>query len=135
MDINSDIIDIQAPASKAFDFISNFNNFEKLLPPQVTDWKSTEDSCSFNITGMATLAMRIKEKNHPTLLLVMSEAPSPFPFELRFDFEDKGENLSTSKVSMSADMPMMVAMMAKKPLQNFVNMVNQQLKTFAEKEQ
>ena len=33
-------------AKEVFDFLSDFNNFQKLMPEQVVDWKSTADECS-----------------------------------------------------------------------------------------
>ena len=125
--IESTTIEIQTSAKNILDFLSNFDNFAKLLPPQVTNWQSTEDSCSFTIQNMATLAMRIKEKN-PTMLVIASEAPSPFPFELICELEITCENSCRSTIRLHADMNMMIAMMAKNPLQNFVNILNEQLK-------
>jgi hypothetical protein len=98
------------------------------MPPQVVNWQATEDSCSFTIQNMATLAMRIKEKTEPTKLVIASEKPSPFPFELICELEELSENSCRSVIKLHADMNMMLAMMAKNPLQNFVNILNEQLK-------
>jgi hypothetical protein len=45
--INSDKVLISRQNSVVFDFVSDFDNFGKLMPEQVTDWKSTKDTCSF----------------------------------------------------------------------------------------
>ena len=120
--------DIQAPASDIFAYLSDFNNFEKLMPPQITNWQSTTDSCSFTIQNMATLAMRIKERTEPTRLVITSEDPSPFPFDLICELEVLSENSCRSTIRFHADMNPILAMMAKNPLQNFVNLLNEQLK-------
>ncbi|MCL2416444.1 MAG: hypothetical protein FWD02_00725 [Bacteroidales bacterium] len=125
--INSNPVEIQASTKNVLDFLSNFDNFSTLLPPQITNWQSTEDSCSFTIQNMATLAMRIKEKSEDRLV-IESEAPSPFPFELICELEELGENTCRSMIRLHAEMSMMIAMMAKNPLQNFVNILNDQLK-------
>ncbi len=126
--IESKPIEIQASAKDIFDYLADFNNFGKLMPPQITNWKSTIDTCSFTIQNMATLAMRIKEKIEPTKLVITSEAPSPFPFDLICELEALGDNSCRSIIRFHADMNPMLAMMAKNPLQNFVNMLNEQLK-------
>ena len=126
--IESNPVEIQASAKNVFDFLSNFNNFAKLMPPQVVNWQSTEDSCSFTIQNMATLAMRITEKTEPTKLIISSEAPSPFPFNLICELEELSGNSCRSTIRFHAEMNMMLAMMAKNPLQNFVNLLNEQLK-------
>jgi carbon monoxide dehydrogenase subunit G len=129
--INSNPIEIATAAKNIIDFLSNFENFSKLMPPQVTNWQSTEDSCSFTIQNMATLAMRIKEKESAKLVIT-SEPPSPFPFELICELQETGENTCVSTIRLHADMNMMIAMMAKNPLQNFVNILNEQLKKMFE---
>ncbi|MCL2682661.1 MAG: hypothetical protein FWE63_04135 [Bacteroidales bacterium] len=126
--IESKPIEIQTSAKSIFAYLSNFNNFANLMPPQVVNWQSTEDSCSFTIQNMATLAMRIKEKTEPTKLVIASEAPSPFPFSLICELEELSEHSCRSVIKLHADMNMMLAMMAKNPLQNFVNILNEQLK-------
>ena len=132
--IQSNPIEIQSSAKNIFAFLSDFNNFGKLMPPQIVDWQCTTDSCSFTIQNMATLAMRIKEKTEPNKLIIASEAPSPFPFELICELEDVTENSCRSIIRLHAEMSMMLAMMAKNPLQNFVNLLNEQLKKTFEPE-
>jgi hypothetical protein len=126
--IESNPVEISTSAKNVLDFLSNFSNFEKLMPPQITNWQCTEDSCSFTIQNMATLAMRIKEKTEPTKLVIVSEKPSPFHFELICELEVLAENTCRSTIRLHADMNAMLAMMAKNPLQNFVNILNDQLK-------
>ena len=53
--IESETATVQKSAEHIFNFLSNFNNFEKLMPEQVTNWQSTEEECSFTISGMASL--------------------------------------------------------------------------------
>jgi len=125
--IESNPIEIQTSAKNVLDFLSSFDNFSKLLPPQITNWQATEDSCSFTIQNMATLAMRIKEKNE-TKLVIASEAPSPFAFELICELEELPDNTCRSTIRLHADLNMMLVMVAKNPLQNFVNILNEQLK-------
>ncbi|MFN8166643.1 MAG: hypothetical protein U0X76_10890 [Bacteroidia bacterium] len=61
--IESETATINKSAEEVYKFLSNFNNFGKLMPEQVTNWESTEDECSFTISGMASLGMKIIEKN------------------------------------------------------------------------
>ncbi|MDR1951756.1 MAG: hypothetical protein LBP96_05975 [Bacteroidales bacterium] len=126
--IDSNPVEIQTSAKNIFVYLSDFNNFGKLMPPQITNWQSTADTCSFTIQNMATLAMRITEKIEPAKLVINSEAPSPFPFELICDLEELSENSCRSIIRFHADMNPMLVMMAKNPLQNFVNLLNGQLK-------
>ena len=60
--IESDKVTVNKTSEEIYTFLSNFNNFQKLMPEQVTNWQSTEEDCSFTIAGMASLGMKIVEK-------------------------------------------------------------------------
>jgi hypothetical protein len=124
----SDKISINCPAEKIFTFLSDFNNFGKLMPEQATNWKATQDTCSFSIQNMAQLAMRITEKTPFSKLVYSSESPSPFEFTLTTNLEIIADNQCTSMIVFDANINPMMNMMLQRPLQNFVNILNQKLK-------
>ena len=62
VNIKSDKKEIHSPAGIVFSFLSDFNNFQDLMPEQIVNWKSENDSCSFTIKGMSDINMKIKEK-------------------------------------------------------------------------
>jgi len=130
--IESERIIINNSQEKIFGFLSNFNNFGRLMPEQVVNWHSTEDECSFTIKGMADLSMKITEKKPSSMLIMKSTGKSPFEFELISEIEKVSDNKSYSKLTFRANMNPMLSMLASKPLQNFVNILNQQLKLKAE---
>jgi len=103
------------------------------MPPQVTDWKSTEDSCFFTIQGMTSLGMRIKERIPFSKIIIIPEGKVPFNFELHCLFAEKENNQTEAQLIFDADMNPMLNMMATKPLTNFVNILVQQLKVIIER--
>lgn len=123
---------IASPAQNLFSFLIDFNNFEKLMPEQVINWQSTADKCSFTIKGMADMAMYIKEKVQPTLVVYASEGNSKIGFNLKFLIAEKS-NQQTEIISLlEADLNPMLKMMASRPLQNFVNIISGKLKELME---
>jgi len=130
----SEKLEINNSQENIYNFLSNFNNFGKLMPEQVVNWRSTEVECSFTIKGMTDLNLKIKEKLPHTKVIMTSAGKAPFEFELVCDIEKLSENKSYSKLSFKSDMNPMLSMLASKPLQNFVNILNQQLKLKAESE-
>ena len=125
--LQSDKLTINKTAKEVFDFLSDFNNFQRLMPEQVTDWKSTADECTFTIAGMATLGMRIKEKTPDTSIIVVRNGPSPFDFTLTCNITDKQQQCEVQRV-FDADLNPMLKMMAAKPLTNFLNLLVAKLK-------
>ena len=41
--IESEIVEINNSAENIFNYLSDFKNFEKLMPSQVTKWEATSD--------------------------------------------------------------------------------------------
>jgi carbon monoxide dehydrogenase subunit G len=126
--LTSDRVTIDKPVNQVFSFLTDLNNFRVLMPEQVTGWKSDETSCSFRVQGMADLAFRIHETHEPEMICYASEPPSPFKFLLSCDLESGGDEQTTAAMSLEADLPPMLAMMAERPLSNLLNIMAGQLK-------
>jgi len=126
--IESDQEIINNSDEEIFLFLTNFNNFEKLMPEQIVNWQSDEDSCSFTIKGMADLGMRIKEKTPCNKITIIPDGKVPFQFELICILVSVNERQTQSQIVFNADLNPMLKMMAKTPLQNFVNILVKKLK-------
>lgn len=128
MKIESEKSDINKPASEIFSFLSNFNNFQKLMPEQVTNWQSTENDCTFTIKGMATIGMKIDEKIPNSLIKISSHGKVPFTFNLNVQLTETSPTQTTGQLIFDADLNPMMAMMVEKPLRNFFNILAAKMK-------
>jgi hypothetical protein len=126
--IESEIVDIDNSSEYIFNYLADFNNFEKLMPPQVTNWTSTSEECSFTINGMATIGMKIIEKNPFTKINISSNGKVPFEFKLFVLLKEKDASHCTGQLTFESDLNMMMKMMVEKPLTNFFNMLAQKMK-------
>ncbi len=131
--IESEKLIINCPPQKVYDFLGNFDNFSSLLPGQVANWQSTGDSCSFEVKGMATLGLRITEKIPFTKISMKGEGKIPFGFTLDSFIKEISSQQCQVQMVIDADMNPFIAMMAEKPLQNFIDMVLPRLKQEMEK--
>ena len=125
--LESDPVTVPKTSKEVFDFLSDFNNYERLMPEQVTDWKSTPEECSFTISGMASLGMKMKEKNPPTSVIIERNGKAPFDFVLSGFLADVPSGTEV-KLVFDADLNPMLKMMASKPLTNFLNLLASKLK-------
>jgi carbon monoxide dehydrogenase subunit G len=107
----------------AFEFLSDFRNFEHLMPPQVVDWQATEEECVFTIKGMATLGMKMESKIPYSEIDITKNGKAPFDFTLNCFIKEEGINQSKIKLVLNADLNPFLKMMAVNPLQNFLNML------------
>ena len=72
---------INGLTESVYNFLSNFNNFKNLIPPdKVKNWKSTEDSCHFTVDGIGETGIRIIEKQPFSLIKISGEEGSKFNF-------------------------------------------------------
>ncbi len=128
MRIESDKSEISKPASEIFSFLTDFNNFQKLMPLQVTNWKSTADECSFTISGMASIGMKIVEKTPNSNIKIISNGKVPFEFTLNIHLTENAPAQTTGQLIFEADLNPMMSMMVEKPLRNFFNLLAQRMK-------
>jgi len=126
--IESDIAEINNSPQKVYNFLSDMNNFGKLMPEQVINWKSTEDTCSFTIKGMTDLSMKISEKNPYSKVIIIPGEKAPFNFSLIINLQNPKENLTVAQLIFDAELNAMMEMLARKPLHNFINMLAAKLK-------
>lgn len=125
--IKSKAVNVAASPSRIFDFISDFNNLEKLMPEKVVDWNSTMTTCTFTIQGMATLNMKQGQNKANELVNMVADGKNPFQYDLNTYITANSEESSEIYLQLNADLNPMLAMMAKKPLENFVNILAEEL--------
>jgi carbon monoxide dehydrogenase subunit G len=125
--IDSNKIVIDKSDEKVFLFISDFNNFTHLMPPEVKDLKVTENECSFSIQGMPTIFLKMEEKT-PYSLVKMCSKDGKLNFSLKCILEKIDENSCYAYFNFDAELNSMMKMMVQKPLTNFLNTLVEKLK-------
>jgi hypothetical protein len=126
--IESEKVIIPHSSPKIFEYLSNFKNFEKLMPQQVTNWSATDDECSFTINGMATIGMKIIEKKPFENIIISSNGKVPFDFKLFVHLKPNDEQTCEGQLIFESDLNPMLKMMVEKPLGNFFNLLAQKMK-------
>lgn len=124
---------INCQPQKVYDFLTNFDNFKRLLPDQVANWQSTGDSCSFEVKGLAKVGLRITSKTPYTEIIMIGEGKLPFGFSFETFIRQVETQQCQVQMVIDADMNPFIAMMAEKPLQNFVDLILPKLKEEMEK--
>lgn len=126
--IESKSVELNVSAQKVFDFLSDFNNFEKLMPKdKINNWASTNEVCSFDISGMASIGMRINQTTPHSAINIVSHGKNPFEFTLDVKIEEVAEDKSAVQLIFNGKINPFVKMMVEKPLGNFFNMLADKL--------
>ena len=107
-------------------FLNDLRNLEKLMPEQIIDYKAEAQKCSFTIKGMTSLSLKVEQSLPGKLIRLVPDGKSPFEFELLAHLkEDNAKTLV--KIQLQASLNPMLAMMAKRPLQNLVEIMADKL--------
>jgi hypothetical protein len=128
MTIIESAVEVNKPIEQVYAFLSNMNNHEQLMPENIYNWTSTEDDARFTIQNMAKLAIKISNRvENQELTAIPSEKP-PFDLELKWTVQDNGNGTTTAKHIISADLNMMMKMLASGPRQKLADHQTEKLK-------
>lgn len=127
MTIIESTVDINKPVNEVYNFLSNMNNHQQLMPDNIYNWESTEDEARFTIQNMAKLAIKISNRIENQELTAIPTDKPPFDIELKWTVADNG-NGTTAKLIISADLNMMMKMLASGPLQKLADHQTEKLK-------
>jgi carbon monoxide dehydrogenase subunit G len=107
-----------------FNYISDFRNFSGLLPgDRLDNLQITQEKMIFDIQGLGTVGLEIKEKQPWSMLTVGASKDSSTDFTFIVSINKSGENLSEVKLKLKANLNMFLEMMARNPLQQFVDLM------------
>jgi len=122
--IESRIGKISNSDEKIYAFLSDFNNFEQLIPAdKVKNWVSDGDTCSFTVDGMGSVGLRIIEKEEFKLIKISSEGKSPISFQMWIQLKKVEEMDTRVKISIDPQVNAVLLPMVNKPLKDFSDMV------------
>lgn len=131
MKLESKIGSIPYSNEKVYNFLTNFNNFKTLIPQdKITNWQSDEDSCRFTVNPIGDTGVRIIEREPNKLIKLKGIEESKFDFTFWMQLKSVDENDTRMKLTLEASLNPMLEMMAKKPLQEFLDKVIGQLEQF-----
>ena len=123
----SDIKAISSNEEVVFSILSDLKNLEKLasnpsLEDKARDLQFDSDSCSFVVDGFGKMGFRIVEREpFKTIKLVSENAPVEVMVWIQLKAAD--ENNTKMKLTVKAELPMMIKMMVDKKLQEGVNSI------------
>lgn len=128
MRLESKIGKINNSDERIYNFLTDFNNFKNLIPQdKVENWESDEDSCRFSIHPIGQTGIKILEKEPYKLIKLTSLDESKFNFIFWAQLKPAGELSTHIKLTLEVQLNPMMEVMAKKPLQEFLDKLVDQL--------
>lgn len=121
--LQSQEVTIDKPAEGIYKFLTNLNNFEKLMPAEVSDWKSTIDECTFTLKGMPSIGFMITEQTPHTNIVYKGIGKLPAAVFLKVAIQPYNDNKCKAQLFLEADLNPMLKMMVEKPLTKFLDVL------------
>lgn len=110
-----------------FEFLTDLNNFEQLMPESKEKFEVDGDSFVFGLKGMPEIRLVLKEKNEYDKI-VLGAASSKLVFTLTSHITPVDASNSEVQLFFEGDFNPMMAMMIKNPLQKFIDTLSENLK-------
>ena len=120
-------ITIDKPASEVYAFLADLNNHQQLMPENIYNWSSTTDEARFTIQNMAKLALKVASRSENQEIVIIPSEQAPFPVELKWTVNDLGNGATEAVHTISAELNMMMKMLASGPLQKLADHETQSL--------
>jgi hypothetical protein len=98
------------------------------MPENIYNWSSTEDEASFTIQNMAKLAIKISSRIENQEIVAMPTEKPPFDVALKWTVAANENGSTTAQHTITADLNMMMKMLAAGPLQKLVDYQTNKLK-------
>lgn len=113
-------ISINKPANEVYQFLSDMNNHQQLMPENIVDWTSTTEEARFNIQNMGKLALKIDSRVENAEINILPSEKPPFDLQLNWKLADAGTHTEVL-FTISAELNMMMKMLASGPLQKLAD--------------
>ncbi len=118
---------IDKSAKEVFDFLTDLQNFEKLMPENIDKFEIiNEDRFLFALKGMPEIVLQRKEQN-PNDKIVLGAASDKLPFTLTADILAVSKDECEVTLSFNGEFNAMMAMMIKSPITNFMGTLSEKL--------
>jgi hypothetical protein len=114
-----------------FTFVTDIRNFEAFISKgNVNNWKAERESCSFQVSVIGTVSIRIAEKEMYTSVVFKGDALKKNDFSLTLYISGHDEDKAVVKVSLSADLNPILKKMAAKPISQFLEILIVEMEGF-----
>jgi len=123
----SDIKTISSNEEVVFGILSDLNNLKQIqekapITDKVKDIRFDTDSCSFVVAPIGKVGFRIIDRE-PFKTIKLESEHAPFQVYIWIQLKPLNENETQMKLTLKAELPMMIKMMVDKKLKEGINMV------------
>jgi hypothetical protein len=122
---------VSCSAEEVYYFVTDIRNFERFVQKgTLNNWNAEMEHCSFSVPMMGSVTVRIAEKEKFNKVVYEGDAFKKNDFSLTLKMIDNVKNKAEIHVALSADLNPMMKMMAKKPIEQFLDKLIDEMEQF-----
>lgn len=129
-EVESKVVAIKNTSEFVFNALSDFRNFNSMVnmvpDGQLTNWQADENTCRFKVKGF-DLGLKFVEKEPYKTLKLTGDGKVPFEFFFWIQLKEVAPYDVRMKLTVHADLNMMMKMMLKGKLQDGVDKMAEQI--------
>ena len=116
---------------EVYAFITDIRNFERFIQERtLNNWNAEKEFCSFSVTMLGTVTVRIAEKEEFSKVVYEGDALKKNDFSLTAYMIDNNNNKAEINIVLSADLNPVMKIMAKKPIEQFLGKLIDEMEKF-----
>jgi hypothetical protein len=96
----------------------------------IANWKAEKESCSFSVSMLGTVSVRLIEKEFCSKVVYQGDALSKNDFTINIDISGDPYGQATVNLALSASLNPVMKMMADKPIRQFMEMLMLEIENF-----
>jgi carbon monoxide dehydrogenase subunit G len=122
---------LSCTTKEVFEFVTDIRNFEQFIPGgSINNWQSEKDTCSFTVSMVGTVSVRIKKKDPFNKVIFSGDALKKNDFSLILHISENDSETADVKVLLEAELNPMLKMVAHKPIIQFLEMLIREMENF-----
>ncbi len=123
---------LDTSGEKAFNFLSDFRNFNRFIPEdKVKEWEASAEQCKFTVDGIGKAGLKIIEKEPNKLVKISGDGTAGLEFFFWIQIKEIEEKDTRIKLTIKADLNPMMKIVAAKPLKSFVNLMIDKIEEYS----
>ena len=126
LEIVSKIGKIQNQQERIFNFLSDFRNFDRIVPTETEGWSSTEDTCRFKVKGQ-NIGLEIMDREPFKTIKIRSSDDSSLPFLFWIQLVEKDAYDTRVRLTLHAEVNMMMKLALKNQLKKALDQLVDQM--------
>ncbi|KHJ39171.1 hypothetical protein PBAC_04830 [Pedobacter glucosidilyticus] len=118
---------INKSVSEVYQFLEDLNNHQVLMPENIYNWSSSKDEARFTIQNMAKLVLKVESRVLNQKITIVPAEEAPIALNLEWSFVEVNQQ-TQAILTISAELNMMMKMLASGPLQKLTDFQIEALK-------